>query len=62
MSLNQETAKPRASACAQASLQAEIERVRRMTVEERILAALQMKSKFAWLQPSPVEEQGHGST
>jgi hypothetical protein len=42
----------RASACAKASLRTEMERVRRMTVEERILAALGMKSKFGWLQPS----------
>lgn len=58
----EETVNPRASACAEASLQAEIERVRRMTVEERILAALQLKARFAWLQPSRVEKRGQESS
>jgi hypothetical protein len=36
-----------------ASRQAEIDRVRRMTVEERVKAALGMASRFAALQPAP---------
>ena len=43
-------------ACADASLQAENQRVREQSVEERILAALSKKSKFAWLQPTQVAE------
>jgi hypothetical protein len=41
----------RQSACAQKALQAEIERVCRMSIEERIKTALSMRSRFAWLQP-----------
>jgi len=36
-----------------ASHQAEIERVRRMTVEERVKAALGMAARFAALRPAP---------
>ena len=54
--------KPRSSACANASLQGEITRLRQMSVEERILAALGMKSRFTWLQPVDVTRQGHEST
>ncbi|MEX0687883.1 MAG: hypothetical protein WD072_04355, partial [Pirellulales bacterium] len=36
-----------------ASLQAEIVRVRRMTVEERVKAALGLARRFASLQPAP---------
>jgi len=43
----------RRSASHAASLQAEIERVRRMTIEERIKAALGMSARFAELRPSP---------
>ena len=32
-------------------LRAQIERVRRMTIEERIKAALSMGQRFSWLQP-----------
>jgi len=46
----------RPSACARASLQAETERVRRMSVEERMLAALGMRSKFAGFRPAPIVE------
>ena len=43
----------RRSASHAASLQAEIERVRRMTIEERIKASLGMASRFAELRPAP---------
>ena len=41
--------RPRRSACADASLQREIERVSKMTIEERVIAALTMRDRFAWL-------------
>jgi hypothetical protein len=43
--------RPRRSACADAALRAELGRVARMTVEERVKAALTMRERFAWLQP-----------
>lgn len=43
--------KRRRSACADASLRAEIERVSRMTPEQRIRAALSMQEKFKRLLP-----------
>ena len=43
----------RPSASHAASLEAEIERVRRMTIEERIKAALGMSARFAELRPAP---------
>lgn len=39
-----------------ASRQAEIDRIRRMTVEERIKAALGLAAKFAELRPAPRKE------
>jgi hypothetical protein len=42
----------RRSRSAAASRRAEIRRVERMTVEERIRAALTMSRRFAWLQPT----------
>ena len=39
-----------------ASRQAEIARVRRMTVEERVKAALGLATRFAELRPSPRKE------
>ncbi len=43
----------RPSASHAASRQAEIDRVRRMTIEERVKAALGMAQRFAELQPAP---------
>ncbi|MES2997565.1 MAG: hypothetical protein V4733_12220 [Verrucomicrobiota bacterium] len=40
---------PRRSASADSALRSEIKRVRRMTIEERVKAALSMGEKFAWL-------------
>jgi hypothetical protein len=45
------THRPRRSASAEAALRAEIKRVSRMTVEERITAALTMRERFSWIQP-----------
>lgn len=45
--------RPRRSASAKRSLAAEMERVRAMSVEERIKAALSMRERFNWLQPAP---------
>ena len=42
----------RRSACADASLRAELERVGRMTIEERVKAALSMRERFAWIEPT----------
>lgn len=44
---------PRRSACADAALRAEIEQVKRMTIEERVKAALSMRDRFNWLLPEP---------
>ena len=41
----------RRSACADAALRAELERIGRMTIEERVKAALSMRERFAWLTP-----------
>gem|GEM_PF-1551157 len=53
-----DTRRPRRSASADAALRAEIERVSRMNVEERITAALTMRERFAWIRP---EEKTHPS-
>jgi len=45
----------RPSASHAASRQAEIDRIRRMTVEERVKAALGLAARFAALRPSPRE-------
>ncbi len=42
----------RRSACAEASDRARQKRVRQMTVEERIKAALTMRDRYSWLQPA----------
>ena len=42
--------RPRRSACAEASLRAEIDRVGRMTIEERVKAALSMGQRFSWIK------------
>lgn len=41
----------RRSASADAAFQAELERVRRMSIEERVKAALSMRERFGWLNP-----------
>lgn len=43
----------RRSACADAALRAELERIGRMTIEERVKAALSIRERFAWLAPTP---------
>ena len=43
--------RPRRSSCADAALRAELGRVSRMTIEERVKAALTMRDRFDWLQP-----------
>lgn len=42
----------RRSRSAAASRRTEMRRIERMTVEERIRAALTMSRRFAWLQPA----------
>lgn len=44
--------KRRRSASAEAALRAEIARVNRMSIEERVKAALSMKERFSWVTPS----------
>jgi hypothetical protein len=39
-----------------ASRQAEVDRVRKLTVEERIKAALSLGTRFSWLRPAPPRE------
>lgn len=46
----------RRSACADAAFQAEIVRVSRMTIEERITSALTMRDRFNWIQPESKPE------
>jgi hypothetical protein len=46
--------KPMASASANASRRAELERLQRMSIEERILAALSVRDRLAGLKPSPL--------
>ncbi len=44
---------PRRSACATRSGERELARLRSLSVEERIVAALAMGTRFAWLKPVP---------
>ena len=46
----------RRSACAEAALDAEIERLSRMTIEERVLAALTLPERFDWLRSEPAKK------
>lgn len=39
----------RRSACADAALRAELERIGKMTIEERVIAALSIPERFSWL-------------
>lgn len=41
----------RKSASADLAFRAEIERVSRMSIEERVKAALSMRKRFAWIEP-----------
>ena len=50
----------RRSACAEASLRAEIERMKKMSAEERILAALHMGEIFNRFQNVSEPKDGHG--
>ena len=43
---------PRRSACGDAALRAEMDRVGRMTIEERVKAALTLRDRVDWLQPT----------
>ncbi len=47
----------RRSASAEASFQAELERVRGMSIEQRVLEALTMSERFAWLVPTPLQDE-----
>ena len=43
--------RPRRSACAAQARERDLERIRRLSVQERIVAALTMGARFAWLKP-----------
>jgi len=51
-SINPDT--PRRSACAALSREQEINRLRKLSVEQRMRAALTMRDKFAGLNPAKV--------
>jgi hypothetical protein len=44
---------PRRSACATRSRERELARLKSLSVEERVVAALTMGARFAWLKPTP---------
>ena len=46
---------PRRSACAAHAREREQERIRRLSVHERIAAALTMGARFSWLKPRPAK-------
>ncbi len=48
----------RRSSCLEQSRHHELERLRRMSVEERIKAALSMGDRYAWLRPAPRQGEG----
>ncbi len=47
--------RPRQSASADAAFQAELLRVSQMTIKERVVAALTMRERFSWIQPTEVK-------
>ena len=47
---------PRRSHCADASLKAEIDRVSKMTIEERVKAALSMNKRFSWVKQATKQD------
>lgn len=49
------TLQPRKSACAAQSRQLELARLRALSIEERIKAALTMRTRFSWLKPQAKE-------
>jgi hypothetical protein len=46
----------RRSACASKSLEAELERLAKMSIEEKIKEALTMGRRFSWLKPAPTKK------
>ncbi len=53
--------KPRRSASAAGALQAEIERVKNMSIHERVQLALSLRSLHAWLPNDHPPEDPHAS-
>lgn len=49
----------RKSASADASFVAELDRLNRMTMEDRIKEALSMPADFAWIKPTPASGENH---
>jgi hypothetical protein len=46
----------RRSACASKSLEAELERLSKMSIEEKINQALTMGRRFSWLKPAQAKK------
>jgi hypothetical protein len=46
----------RRSACASKSLKSELDRLAKMSVEEKINQALTMGRRFSWLKPAPAKK------
>lgn len=46
---------PRRSACAAQARKRELQLIRRLSVQERIVAALTMGARFSWLKPTPAK-------
>ncbi|BCX48504.1 hypothetical protein HAHE_24120 [Haloferula helveola] len=51
---------PRPSASADAALRAELERIERMSIKERIMTALTMRNRFDWLKTGSAERSSPG--
>ena len=52
------THEPRRSACAAHAREREQERIRRLSVHERIESALTVGARFSWLKPRPAKTSG----
>lgn len=50
----------RQSHSARQSFEMELQRVRRMSIEQRVREALTLQDRFAWLDPCREEEGQHG--
>jgi hypothetical protein len=44
---------PCRSACAAESRARELERIRRLSVQQRVVAALTIGARFSWIEPKP---------
>jgi hypothetical protein len=51
---------PRPSHSAAQSRRSELEHLARMSIEDRIHAALTMSRRFSWLKPAPKDDETNG--